>query len=300
MKCVMAGGLLVFCLLIGELGMAKEIEGLEEGYADSNGVRIHYVTKGEGPLVVLIHGFPDFWYTWRNQIPALSEHFKVVAIDMRGYNRSDQPVGVENYAMRLLVQDVQSVISHFGQEKAVVVGHDWGGMVAWSFAMFHPEMTDRLIILNLPHPKGFSRELATNPEQQKNSQYARDLQKPHAAENLTPEKLTFWVRNPEDRKIYIEALSRSSLEGMVNYYNANYPKEPYTYDEKKTYPLIQCPVLQFHGLDDPYLLKEALAGTWDWIDNEYTLVTIPSVGHFVQQEAPDRVTRKMLSWLLEK
>ncbi|MCA9435969.1 MAG: alpha/beta hydrolase [Candidatus Omnitrophica bacterium] len=287
-------------LTFGGQTMAREIDGLEEGFADSNGVKIHYVTKGKGPLIVLIHGFPEFWYSWRNQIDPLAEHFKVVAIDMRGYNKSDQPEGAENYKMRFLVEDVGAVIHHFQEEKAIVVGHDWGGMVAWSFAMFHPEMTEKLIILNLPHPKGFSRELATNSEQQKNSQYARDLQKPGAASSLTPERLASWVATGEEREAYIEAFGRSSIAGMVDYYNANYPKEPYTYDEEKTYPPIQCPVLQFHGLEDPYLLKGALDGTWDWIDNEYTLVTIPDAGHFVHQDAPEIVTRRMLSWLSEK
>ncbi len=293
----------IFMLLstiIGGSVMANTIEGLEEGYADSDGVKIHYVTKGEGPLVILIHGFPEFWYSWRNQISPLAEHFKVVAIDMRGYNKSDQPEGVENYSMRFLVQDIKAVIDHFSEEKAVIVGHDWGGMVAWSFAMFQPEMTDRLIILNLPHPKGFARELANNPEQQKNSQYARDFQQPGAAEAVTPEMLASWVGDPKDRKIYIDALSRSSLSGMIDYYKANYPKEPYTYDEDKAYPPIKCPVLQFHGLEDPYLLKAALDGTWDWIDNEYTLVTVPGASHFVQQDAAELVTKRMLSWLMEQ
>ena len=110
-----------------------------DGFAQSGDVRIHYVTKGEGPLVVMIHGFPDFWYTWRHQIPALSERFQVVAIDQRGYNHSDQPEGVENYTIDKLVVDVEAVIRHFHKDKAVVVGHDWGGMVAWSFAMDIPK-----------------------------------------------------------------------------------------------------------------------------------------------------------------
>ena len=98
------------------------------GFADSDGVKIHYVTAGKGPLVVLLHGFPDFWYTWRDQMPALAKHFQVVAIDLRGYNKSDQPEGVENYAIDKLVGDVEAVVKHFKQEKAIIVGHDWGGI----------------------------------------------------------------------------------------------------------------------------------------------------------------------------
>src|SRR5439155_24116098 len=144
----------------------------EDGFADSNGVKIHYVTLGKGPLIILLHGFPDYWYSWREQMPALAKHFQVVAVDLRGYNQSDQPKGVENYTLDKLVEDVDAVIKHFRQEKAVVVGHDWGGAIAWSFAMAHPEKTERLIILNLPHPRGMLRDLANNPEQQKNSEYA--------------------------------------------------------------------------------------------------------------------------------
>ena len=125
------------------------------GYATSEGgVKIHYATLGKGPLVVMIHGFPDFWYSWRHQMDALADKFQVVAIDQRGYNLSDKPKGVENYDMRLLVADVAAVIKHLGRDKATIVGHDWGGMVAWQFAMNVPQMTENLIVLNLPHPNG--------------------------------------------------------------------------------------------------------------------------------------------------
>ncbi len=171
---------------------------VEHGYADSGGVKIHYAslgpTKGDrskAPLIVMIHGFPDFWYTWRDQMEGLSDNYQVVAIDQRGYNLSDKPKGVENYDIRFLVGDVAAVIKRLGRDKAIVVGHDWGGMVAWSFAMAMPEMVDKLIILNLPHPRGIARELATNPEQQKNSQYARNFQKEDAASKLKAEQLAF-------------------------------------------------------------------------------------------------------------
>ncbi len=118
---------------------------VEHGYADSNGVKIHYASIGEGPLVVMIHGFPDFWYSWRHQMEVLSSDFQVVAIDQRGYNKSDQPDGDENYDMRYLVGDVAAVIRHLGRDKATIVGHDWGGAVAWQFAFHVPQMTERLM-----------------------------------------------------------------------------------------------------------------------------------------------------------
>ncbi len=267
----------------------------EDGFADSDGVKIHYVAAGQGPLVVLIHGFPDFWYTWRDQIPALAKRFRVVAIDQRGYNRSDQPEGVGNYSMEKLVGDVAAVLKHFQQDRATIVGHDWGGAVAWSFAMKHPEKTERLIVLNLPHPKGLARELARNPQQQKNSQYARNFQQPGAAELLKPELLVFWVKEDDARGKYLEAFRRSSIEGMLNYYKANYPREPYTDDAE--FPLVKSPVLMIHGLDDPYLLPGALNDTWKWIEKDLTLVTVPKAGHFVHRDAPEFVTETMVRWL---
>jgi pimeloyl-ACP methyl ester carboxylesterase len=265
-----------------------------DGYVDSQGVKIHYVTAGQGPLLVLIHGFPDFWYTWRDQIPALSKHYQVVAIDQRGYNLSDKPEGVDAYRMDKLTGDVAAVLDHFKQQKAVIVGHDWGGAVAWSFAMLHPEKTDRLIILNLPHPRCLLRELANNPEQEKASAYARRFQQADAAKGMKPEQLTFWVREPEARKKYEDAFKRSSVEGMLNYYKANYPRAPYTAAEL---PKVKCPVLQIHGLKDQFLLAGALNDTWKYVEGEWTLVTIPQAAHFVHRDAPKEVTRTMVGWL---
>jgi pimeloyl-ACP methyl ester carboxylesterase len=266
------------------------------GYANSGNVRIHYVSKGTGPLVVMIHGFPDYWYTWRKQIPAIARDFQVVAIDQRGYNFSDQPVGVENYSMAKLVEDVRTVIRHFQREQATIIGHDWGGMVAWQFAMSYPKMTERLVVLNLPHPNGLMRELANNPEQQKNIAYARFFQTEGAASQLKPEKLVEWVADPIARTRYVDAMRRSSLEGMLNYYKANYPREPYTIRENLG-PNVQCSVLLIHGLKDKALLSSALNDTWKWIDKDLTLVTVPESDHFVQQDAAETVTNTIVRWL---
>lgn len=282
-----------FIFASGACAMADDLG--NDGFADSNGVKIHYVTKGKGPLLIMIHGFPDFWYSWREQIPALSKHFKVVAIDQRGYNLSDKPDGVQNYTMDKLVGDVLAVQKHFKSEKVILVGHDWGGIVAWSFAMLHPDKIDRLVILNLPHPKGLSRELAHNPEQQKNSQYARNFQQPDAASKIKIEQLAGWVKDSKAREKYIEAFKRSSLEGMLNYYKANYPREPYT--DTRDFPPVKCSVLMFHGLKDWALLPGALNDTWKWLEKDLTLMTIPEAGHFVQQDAAAFVTKNILNWL---
>lgn len=268
---------------------------IQEGYVDNDGVAIHYVTMGRGPLMVLIHGFPEFWYSWRHQMPVLAEQFQVVAVDLRGYNLSDKPAGVEAYKTRHLVSDIVAVIQHFGVDQAVVVGHDWGGMVAWALAMFHPALVERLIICNLPHPNSLARELAHNPQQQANSHYAREFQEEGAHERLTIEKLTEWIGEEEARPHYREALMRSDFEAMLNYYKANYPRPPYT--EPPAAPPIQCPVLMIHGLNDKALLPGALNDTWTWLEQDLTLVTVPGAGHFAHQDRPDFVTRSMVMWL---
>ena len=276
---------------------AADIEDrVKHGYADSNGVKIHYASVGTGPLVVMIHGFPDFWYTWRRQMEALSDNYQCVAIDQRGYNLSDKPKGVENYRVGLLVADVAAVIKALGRDKAIIVGHDWGGLVAWTFAMTNPQMTDKLVILNLPHPRGLTRELAHNPQQQKNSQYARNFQQPDAASKLSAEQLARYVADDASRAKYIEAFQRSDFEAMLNYYKANYPREPY---EEQSGPVVkvQAPVLMFHGLKDSALLPGALNDTWEWLERDLTLVTVPNAGHWVQQDAPDVVSRTMKWWL---
>jgi epoxide hydrolase 4 len=271
---------------------------VEHGYADSNGVKIHYAALGDkkSPLIVMIHGFPDFWYSWREQMDVLSKDYYVVAIDQRGYNLSDKPKGVENYDMKLLVADVAAVIKHLGREKAIIVGHDWGGAVAWTMAIYTPQLVEKLIILNLPHLRGLSRELANNPQQQKNSQYARNFQQPDAHTKLTAEQLVFWVKDPEAKKRYIEAFKRSDFEAMLNYYKRNYPREPYKEDASPVVK-VKAPVLMIHGLDDWALLPGALNNTWEWLEKDLTLVTIPGAGHFVQQDASEMVNRTIKMWL---
>src|SRR5262249_1281144 len=288
------------CLLLSCLfasARAADFESrVKEGFVDSNGVKIHYASLGSGPLMIMIHGFPDYWYTWRKQMEGLSDKYQCVAIDQRGYNLSDKPEGVDNYAVPLLVGDVIAVIKHFGKDKAIIVGHDWGGVVAWGLALNAPQYVDRLIILNLPHPRGIARELAHNPKQQAASQYARNFQQEGAEKALTPEMLAFWVTDPEAKPKYIEAFKHSDLKAMLNYYKRNYPRQPYQEDNS---PEVRTPmpVLMIHGLKDTALLSDMLNNTWDWMGKDLTLVTIPESGHFVQQDAADLVTKSMRAWL---
>ncbi len=283
---------------------ALSIDDVEHGFAENDGVRLHYAKLGKGPLVVMLHGFPDYWYTWRNQMTALAVDHEVVALDLRGYNRSDQPKGVDNYRMPLLVEDVASVVRHLGREEAVIVGHDWGGAIAWQFALAHPEMTERLIICNLPHPNGLTRELQNNPQQQRNSAYARRFQQEGSHESLTAEGLAGWVQDEAARAKYVEAFKRSDFEAMLNYYKANYPRvgpgnaaADASAGIAPSLTKVAPPVLMIHGLDDTALLPGGLNDTWLWLEQDLTLVTIPGSGHFVQQDASDLVTRTMVMWL---
>lgn len=278
-------------------------------FVDNDGVRIHYVSAGSGPLVVFIHGFPDFWYTWRHQMAGLRDRFRVVAIDQRGYNQSGQPEGVDAYDMRFQTADVAAVIRDAGEESATIVGHDLGGFVAWQFALTFPEMTDRLVILNAPHPAGLARELATNVTQRRSSAYARGFKAGSADDPqiffgnpMTPETLSSWVTDEAARARYVQAFERSDFTAMLNFYKANYPETPPpgVSEPLPEFPRLGMPVLFFHGLPDPYLLVDGLARMWEWIDADLTLVTVPGAGHFVQQGAPELVTETLREWLLAR
>jgi pimeloyl-ACP methyl ester carboxylesterase len=271
---------------------------VQDAYVDNNGVNIHYVTKGQGKPVVLVHGFPDFWYSWRYQIEPLAARYKVAALDLRGYNLSDKPEGAQHYDMAALASDVTAVIRALGAEKACIVGHDWGGAIAWWLAIFEPGVVERLAVCNLPHPRGFLRELAHNPEQQKNSAYARAFQEPNAHEWVTPEALAQLPSHgdPQAYETYCEAFRRSNIEAMLQYYKVNYPREPYVEPELNT-PPVTVPVLQFHGLKDSALHHHALNCTWEWISAPYTLCTVPNADHWVHHDAADWVTRTLLAWL---
>jgi epoxide hydrolase 4 len=297
-----SGLLMAGLLTMGGSVMAADVwERVEHRFAESDGVRIHYAAMGDGPLVVMIHGFPDFWYTWRDQMAALADGYRVAALDLRGYNQSDRPRGVENYAMPLLVGDVAAVIAAEGRESAIVVGHDWGGAIAWSTAMMRPDLVELLVILNLPHPAALAREIAANPQQRANSAYAFRFQQPDAHESLTAEGLASWVTDEAARARYVEAFERSDFDAMLNYYRANYPRPDARAEEPAPqFPRVQAPVLMFHGLDDQALLPGALNDTWTWLERDLTLVTVPGAGHFVQQDASSLVSTTMRDWLARR
>jgi pimeloyl-ACP methyl ester carboxylesterase len=274
-------------------------DSVEHKFADSNGVSIHYAKAGSGPLAVFIHGFPDFWYSWRHQMEGLATTHTVVAMDTRGYNKSDQPTGVGNYDMSLLIADVAAVIENEGGQQSVIIGHYWGGGIAWSFAAARPDLTNHLIILNLPHVKNLAIELAKHEDQYRNSEYARNFQKEDSHLSLDPARLanSHGRGDPVLKAKYVTAFENSSTEAMMNYYRANFPREPFDSTAFMNIERIQMPVLQFHGLKDRALLPASLNNTWEELDQDWTLVTIPDAGHWPHRDKPDMVTNMMKAWL---
>ena len=198
-----------------------------------------------------------------------------------------------------LVGDVAAVIEAEGQKNAIIVGHDWGAAISWQVVFTRPDLVNRLIIMSVPHPVGFAREMATNLEQQKNSQYARNFQQPGFEKYLTPEGLVGWVKDPAEKARYIEAFKRSSIVGMLNYYRANYPKTPTDKGGLMAAdaPMINVPVLVIHGMKDKALSAAGHAGTWDQVSQDTTGLMIPSADHFVQHDAEALVNKTVRSWL---
>ncbi|MCK4792984.1 MAG: alpha/beta hydrolase, partial [Desulfobacteraceae bacterium] len=144
---------------------------IRSNYAEVNGIRLHYVSVGQGKLIMFVHGFPEFWGEWESHLVDFGKDHEAVAPDMRGYNLSSKPAGPEHYQIMDLIEDLRALAEYLGHKKFILVGHDWGGAVAWSFAIRHPECLEKLIIVNAPHPAVFARELLNNPNQQKASQY---------------------------------------------------------------------------------------------------------------------------------
>lgn len=269
-----------------------------------NNVRLHWVEAGEGPLVLLLHGFPEFWYEWRHQLPALARMgFRAVAPDLRGYNRSEKPEGVAAYRIERLVDDVRGLIRHLGVERAHVVGHDWGGLVAWWLAMLAPEQVDRLVIINAPHPQAFRRELLT-PDQMLRSWYAAAFQVPAVPEAafrandfalleriFRASSVRPGAFSDEDIRRYREAAAQpGAITAMINYYRAaaRYPGPP-----TRT---ITTPTLLIWGEQDQALSIRLTEGLDAWVPG-IRIERIPDVSHWVPAEAPDRVNELLSGFL---
>ncbi len=291
--------------------MASEAISLDVRHGEAQvgaGVRLHYVEAGEGPLVVLLHGFPAFWYSWRHQIPALAAAgFHVVAPDMRGYNLSDKPSGWRSYDTDLLADDIAGLIRHFGVERAHVVGHDWGAAVAYALAMRHPASVGRLAILNVPHPARLLAAFRTLKQLRK-SWYMFFFQIPVVPERLLArDGYSFAKRSlradapkafsDEDLELYVEAWSQpGALTGMINYYRAALRRSPGAALAKMS--PIQAPTLVIWGERDSYLGAELAEPESRWVAN-VRMEWLPESAHWVQLDAPERVNELLIGFLRE-
>ncbi len=277
------------------------------GEARINGVRLHYVEAGSGPLVILLHGFPEFWYSWRHQIVALAEAgFHAIAPDLRGYNLSDKPPGISAYRMEALLDDAIGLIRQTGAERAAVIGHDWGGVIAWHLAMYHPQMVEKLIILNAPHPAAYRRELRSWTQLLK-SWYILFFQLPGLPEQLLGagdfdmigrmlrrEPVNAQAFTSDDVRRYKQALARpGALTAALNYYRAlRHSAQRMAHNNAP----ITVPTLLLWGERDSYLSPRLTEGLNAHVSN-LRVVRFPDASHWVQNDAPERVNRLTIDFL---
>jgi len=277
--------------------------GLREGYAEIGDVRLHYVEAGQGPLVVLLHGFPEFWYGWRQQIePLAAAGFRVVAPDLRGYNLSSKPDGVKAYDTGQLTGDIRGLIRERGAESALLAGHDWGGSVAWATAMNHPEVVDRLAILNAAHPRKLSQGLH-HPGQLRKSWYFFFFDLPELPESVVHADNWHFFRHflhdarppftPEETDRYIEAWSQpGAATGMINYYRSSV-RDTHAEEKLRT---VEAPTLVIWGQSDRYLGQELAEPLGSDVPNLAGVERIPNASHWVHHDAPERVNQLMVNF----
>ncbi len=289
---------------------------IQHEFAEVNGVKLHYAFNGKGKLIMFLHGFPEYWDMWKAQLTEFGKDHLAVAPDMRGYNLSSAPSDVKLYRARVLVEDIRQLAEHFGQKKFTLVAHDWGGGVAWSFAMMQPQYLDKLIIINAPHPGTFERELRNNPEQRKASSYMLFFRSPEAEKKLAEDnysvllKLAFGeiiksgVLKEEDIQGYIKAWSQpGALTGGLNYYRATNVDALENLEEalKKPpiadlLPKIMTPTLVIWGEKDTALLTGCIEGLDKYVPN-VTIKRVPDASHWIVREKPDLVNKYMREFI---
>ena len=287
---------------------------VRHGYAQVGDVRLHYAECGSGGrLVILLHGFPECWYSWRHQLAALSARFRVVAPDLRGYNLSDKPADVADYRVSRLVDDVTGLIRHLGAREAAVVGHDWGAGVAWAVAQHYPDYVWKLAALQVPPPAVWAKNLSLR--QLLRSWYMFFFQLPSIPEwwvarddfaglgrvlRSTSRPGTF---TDEDIAVLKSAMREpGALTASINYYRANiraflkggFRREEFTKQER-----VRVPTLFIYGERDFAIVPETVRGVADYVDAPYTEVRLARANHWVQQEYPSEVNAALMSFLEE-
>ena len=280
-----AGGLLasaLHLLAVPAWRSAAEPVALEHGYAEGDGIRLHYVRAGSGPLILFLHGHPRSWELWRAQLAEFGRDHLAVAPDLRGYGGSGRPDAVEAYAMPRLLRDLQGLLDHLGRERCILVGHDWGGYLAWVFAAAFPSRVERLVIVNAPHPMVFLREVATNPRQIAASQYERAYHAPGAfCEGGCKMYLADPIKVPASlaggRDLLTLDLAARLLAGLE--------VEPATPSLT-----VRVPTLVIWGMQDPALLPGLLEGLDEHVA-DLTILRVADAGHSVVEQQPKLVSQ---------
>jgi epoxide hydrolase 4 len=282
--------------------------GMAHRWVDVGGLRLHYVEAGTGPLVVLLHGFPEFWYAWRHQLPALADAgYRVVAPDLPGYNTSDKPPQVRDYRPSVLAQEVADLIVALGVGSAAVAGHDWGGALAWLLAMHHPERVERLVVLNAPHPIRFLKGLGS-PRQLRRSWYILAFQLPWLPERLLAARDFRALRRAlgrqptrpgaftaQDIDRYVAAAAQpGALRAAINYYRAAVRANLVA--QVQTLRRVDIPTLIIWGDQDRYLGRELAEPDRGWVP-DVRVERIAEASHWVQADAPERVNQLMVDFL---
>jgi pimeloyl-ACP methyl ester carboxylesterase len=301
------------------------MKAVTHGYADVNGIRLHYAESGSGDsLVILLHGFPEFWYSWRHQLTALAANYHVVAPDLRGYNLSDKPARVEDYRIEVLVEDVVGLIQHFGVEKAAIVAHDWGASVAWALAQKYPERVSKLAVLQVPPAAVWRANMSLR--QFLRSWYMFFFQLPRIPEwaigrngfaaldkTFTEKVARKGAFNDAEIELYKEALRQpGAVTAAVNYYRANVRRVmsqrkargaperdgEATSDQGTTADgRIRVPTLFVFGEQDFAILPATVAGIEKYVDAPYRELRIADSGHWVQNEAAEEVNAALIEFL---
>jgi epoxide hydrolase 4 len=320
LQCGLAAVLLTGFVLPAATAGNRGKKMFKDDYVKVNGVRLHVVSAGKGPLILFLHGFPEFWYEWKDQLAEFGKDHLAVAPDMRGYNLSDKPADLDQYRVSVLVEDVRQLADHFSHgKKFVLVAHDWGGAVAWAFAIAHPEMLDKLVIVNAPHPGVFGRLLATDPAQQQASQYMLMFRSPQAEQNLSANNyanlvnivlgagLKNGVFTEADKEAYIKAWSQpGALTGGLNYYRANAVGPPAAGQDASAARgnfavdpsalMVKVPTLAIWGEKDTALLTSNLDGLDKFVP-QLTVKRIPDGTHWVIHEKRDEVNADIRAFI---
>jgi len=307
------------------------MDNYQHGFINTNGINLHYVSavqqsvgrvsrletkdlsactaepfRESGKLMLMLHGFPEFWYSWRHQIEEFASDYHVVAVDLRGYNDSDKPESQSAYQMSEFIEDVKGVITGLGYEDCILVAHDWGGAIAWNFAYAYPAMVEKLIVLNIPHPAKFAEGLKT-PQQLQKSWYIFAFQLPWLPELLfqandyqaIKEAFTGMAINktafsPADLQAYRDAAAKpGALTAMINYYRGIFSS---LFSEPRQWGILDIPTLTIWGEEDTALGKELTYGTEAYV-RDWQIKYIPNCSHWVQQEQPELVNTYIREFL---